>query len=203
MELWVATGNQGKLNEFKMLLNKLITGGLSLHAQSELPVFAPPPENGDSFLANARIKARALKAVKPGTWVMAEDSGLAVEGLGGLPGIHSARYAGPKAADSENIAKLLKMLTIRHVANRNAAFVCTIVAFDPKGGEHIFEGKLDGEIAKAAKGTAGFGYDPIFIPKGETKTLAELGLAFKNKVSHRANAVALLATLLEKSMGPS
>lgn len=199
MELWIATGNQGKLNEFKMLLNKLVGAGLNIHGQGELPVFSPPPENGDSFLANARIKARALKAMKPGIWVMGEDSGIAVEGLGGLPGIHSARYAGPKASDAENNAKLLKMMTIRHVANRKASFLSTIVAFSPDGTEHVFEGRLDGELAKAAKGTTGFGYDSVFIPTGETKTLAELGLPFKNKISHRAKAVAQLMEILEKS----
>lgn len=198
MELWVATGSQGKLNEFKMLLNRQVQSGLNLHAQNELPVFSPPPENGDSFLANARIKARALKAVKPGTWVVADDSGLAVEGLNGLPGIHSARYAGQKASDSENVAKLLKMMTLRPMANRKAAFVCTLVVFDPEGAEHVFEGRLEGEIAKAARGGAGFGYDPVFVPTGESKTLAELGLAFKNKVSHRAVAVAQFEKLIEQ-----
>ncbi|MES2965752.1 MAG: RdgB/HAM1 family non-canonical purine NTP pyrophosphatase [Bdellovibrionota bacterium] len=200
-EIWFASGNQGKTNEMKMLLNKLISvGQLALHTQSELPVFSAPPENGDSFLANARIKARALKSMKPGTWVFGEDSGLAVEGLNGLPGIHSARYAGPKAQDSENMAKLLKMMTLRPMANRKASFVSTIVAFDPQGTEHVFEGKLEGEIAKAARGNQGFGYDPVFIPEGEQKTLAELGVAFKNTVSHRAKASAGLMTLLERSL---
>ncbi|MEK7357862.1 MAG: RdgB/HAM1 family non-canonical purine NTP pyrophosphatase [Bdellovibrionota bacterium] len=200
-ELWFASGNQGKTNEMKMLLNKLISSGqLALHTQSELPVFSAPPENGDSFLANARIKARALKSMKAGTWVFGEDSGLAVEGLNGLPGIHSARYAGPKAQDAENVAKLLKMMTLRPMANRKAAFVATIVAFDPSGEELVFEGRMTGEIAKASRGTQGFGYDSVFIPEGETKTLAELGLAFKNKVSHRAKAVAGLMTRLESSL---
>lgn len=189
MELWIATGNQGKLNEFKMLFNK---ANLEIHSQSELPVFAQPPENGDSFVANARIKARALKAMKPGVWVIGEDSGLEVEGLNKLPGIHSARYAGPKAADSENVAKLLKMMAIRQIQNRKARFVSVIVAFDPQGNEHVVEGELQGQISIKVQGTAGFGYDPVFIPEGETKTLAELGLAHKNKVSHRAAAVNLL-----------
>lgn len=201
-EIWFASGNQGKHNEMKMLLNKLIgSGQLELHTQGELPVFSQPPENGDTFVANARIKAKALKAMKPGHWVFGEDSGLAVEGLNGLPGIHSARYAGPKAQDAENMAKLLKMMTLRPMPNRKAAFVSTIVAYDPQGTEHVFEGRLEGEIAKAARGNQGFGYDPVFIPEGETKTLAELGLAFKNKVSHRAKAVAGLLALLEKSLG--
>ncbi len=200
-EIWFASGNQGKINEMKMLLNKLIGDGrLAFHSQGELPVYSAPPENGDSFVANARIKARSLKAMKPGTWVFGEDSGLAVEGLNGLPGIHSARYAGPKAQDAENVAKLLKMMTLKPMANRKAAFVSTIVAFDPQGREHLFEGRLDGEIAKAAKGTTGFGYDNVFLPPNETKTLAELGLAFKNKISHRAKATVVFIELLEKSL---
>jgi XTP/dITP diphosphohydrolase len=201
MELWIATGNQGKLNEFKMLFNRLVAEyGLDIHSQKELPVFTPPEENGDSFLANARIKARALKAVKPGTWVMADDSGLVVEGLGGLPGIHSARYAGPKASDMENTAKLLKMIAIRHVANRKAQFRCVIVAFDPSGQEHVFEGALDGEIAKAQKGAGGFGYDPVFVPQGLSQTLAELGDNTKNQISHRAKAVSAFSEVLAGSL---
>jgi XTP/dITP diphosphohydrolase len=131
-------------------------------------------------------------------WVMAEDSGLVVEGLGGMPGIHSARYAGPKASDAENTAKLLKMLAIRTIANRNASFVATLVAFSPEGVEHVFEGRLDGEIAKAQRGTSGFGYDSVFIPAGESKTLSELGIAFKNKISHRAKAIERFSDVLMK-----
>jgi XTP/dITP diphosphohydrolase len=201
MNIWIATGNQGKLNEFKMLFNRLVMEhGLDVHSQKELPVFTPPPENGDSFVANARIKARALKAVKPGEWVMADDSGLIVDGLGGLPGIHSARYAGPHASDLENTAKLLKMIAIRHVANRKARFQCVIVAYDPSGTEHVFEGVFEGEIATKQRGTGGFGYDPVFIPEGHTQTLAELDSALKNKISHRAKAVNGLMELMEKTM---
>jgi XTP/dITP diphosphohydrolase len=193
MELWIATGNQGKLNEFKMLLNKL---PLQIHSQKEMPVFSQPPENGETFVANARIKARALRSVQNQKWVIGEDSGLVVEGLNGLPGIHSARYAGPKAGDSENIAKLLKMMQIRQVQNRKAEFICVIVAFSPTGEEHVFEGRMAGEIAKNVRGQGGFGYDPVFIPEGETQTLAELGSAAKNRVSHRAKAVQQLIEVL-------
>lgn len=193
-ELWVATGNQGKLNEFKMLLNR---APVTIRSQSELPVFSPRPENGDSFLANARIKARALRSVQNKDWVIGEDSGLVVEGLGGLPGIHSARYAGPHAGDAENVAKLLKMMQIRSAANRAAKFVSTIVCFAPDGSERIFEGALEGQVATVAKGNSGFGYDNAFIPKGETQTLAELGLAFKNRVSHRALAVASMWSAIQ------
>jgi XTP/dITP diphosphohydrolase len=200
MDLWIATGNQGKLNEFKTLLNQLvIEHGINIRCQRDLPVFNAPPENGDSFLANARIKARALKSVQTNSWILADDSGLLVDGLGGLPGIHSARYAGPHASDMENTAKLLKMLTIRHIANRKAHFHCAIVAFDPEGNEYTFEGKLDGEIGKAQKGAGGFGYDPIFVPEGQTQTLAELGAVLKNQISHRAKALKGFAELFSKS----
>lgn len=186
-ELWIATGNKGKLSEFKILFEKEFPE-VKLHSQGELPVYTPPPENGTTFLENARIKTKSLKAMKPNDWVMGEDSGLEVEGLGNLPGIHSARYAGPKAADSENLAKLLKMMQIRNITNRNARFVCCMVVYSPTGEEWIFEGELKGVIGKTPAGQHGFGYDPVFIPTGETKTLAEIGSAFKAKNSHRAKA---------------
>ena len=195
MELWVATGNQGKLNEFKMLFHRFLGDSpLDLHHQKELPVFTAPVENGDSFLANARIKARSLRSVRSDQWVIGEDSGLVVDGLGGLPGIHSARYAGPKASDAENTAKLLKMMAIRHVTKRNAKFVSCIVAYSPTGQEFVFEGELAGTISTAQRGTSGFGYDSVFVPSGESKTLAELGIAHKNKISHRAKAVEQLCS---------
>ncbi len=186
MEVWAATGNLGKLAEFKQLLN---SPELVLHGQGELPVFYPPKEDGKSFTENARIKARALKAVQKGVWVFAEDSGLVVPGLGGLPGIHSARYAGEKASDAENVAKLLKMIAIRSPQNREASFFCSLIAYSPTEQEFEFTGELKGKIATAAKGSAGFGYDPVFCPDGKTETLAELGIAYKNLHSHRAQAV--------------
>ncbi len=189
MDLWIATTNKGKLTEFKVLLNSLPQ--FTLHSTSELPVFSPPPENGQTYLENARIKARSLKAVKPEAWVLADDTGIEVMGLGNkLPGVHSARYAGPNARDSENRAKLLKMMQIRNILDRSARFCCYLVVLNPQGEEWVFEGVLDGQIAtKESGGVYGFGYDSIFIPKGETKTLSELEPAYKNKNSHRALAV--------------
>lgn len=187
MNLWIATGNKGKLTEIKVLMNTI--PDLHFFSIADLPVFSPPPENGKTYLDNARIKTKALKAVKNDQWVMGEDSGIEVIGLNGLPGIHSAIYAGPKAADSENRAKLLKMMQIRNVSDRSAVFKCTLVAYTPTGEEWIFEGQMEGQIAKKEIGDLGFGYDSIFIPKGETQTLAELGPAYKNKHSHRALAV--------------
>lgn len=190
MELWLATGNRGKLIEFKTLLPNL-----TIHTQSELPVFSSPPENGKSFEENARIKARALKALRPNNWVIGEDSGLEVAGLNNLPGIHSARYAGPNARDQENVAKLLKMMGLRSADNRTAQFQCYMVIYSPSGEETVIHDELKGLISKKVLGTDGFGYDPIFIPEGETKTLAELGLTRKNQISHRAKCIRQLQKL--------
>jgi XTP/dITP diphosphohydrolase len=186
-ELWISTGNKGKLSEFKILLSKIYPT-TKIYSIADLKTFSPPPENGATFLDNARIKARSLKSMKPGFWILAEDSGLEVEALGNLPGVHSARYAGPKAQDRENVAKLLKMMQIRAGTNRNAQFRCSMVVFNPAGEEMLFEGLLKGQISKSPMGTTGFGYDPVFIPENETKTLAELGLGYKNMHSHRALA---------------
>lgn len=194
-QLWVSTTNQGKLNEFRnILVNKV-----EIHSVAELPNYFAPPENGQTFADNARIKAKSLKALKPGTWVVADDSGLEVEGLGGLPGIHSARYAGEKASDGENIAKLLKMVQIRTPANRKAQFRCVLVAYDPAGNEHVIEGVVVGTLSQSARGKGGFGYDPVFVPEGKEQTFSELGPAVKNQISHRAKAIRDLLRLIEGS----
>ena len=201
MELWIASTNRGKILEFEMILEPLTKQGLKIKTLDDFETYYPPEETGETFLANARIKARSLKAMQPGTWIVAEDSGLVVEGLNGMPGVHSARYAGVKASDFENRAKVLKIMGLKMLTNRNAAFICQMVVFDPAGAEHLFDGRLEGVIAKAEAGKNGFGYDSIFVPtvpeNEQKKTLAELGLAFKNKVSHRARAVEQLKALLD------
>ena len=186
MEMWIATGNKGKLTEYKILFNEIPE--LELHHQGELKTFTPRPEDGKTFEDNARIKAKTLRAVKNDVWVLGEDAGLEVEGLGGLPGIHTARYAGPKASDSENVAKLLKMMTLKPMQNRNARFVATVVIYSPTGEEFVFTGELKGKIASKPAGLHGFGYDPVFIPDGQTQTLAELGNGYKSQHSHRTMA---------------
>lgn len=185
-DLWIATTNQGKLREIQALL---ADKDWTLHSLKELPAYTPPPETGTTFVENARIKAKSLAAMKPGQWVLAEDSGLEVTGLGNLPGVHSSTYAGNHAKDSENYLRVIKMLHLKSVADRSARLRTSLVVVNPSGEEMVVEGFLEGQIARAPAGTDGFGYDPIFIPNGETKTLAELGLAFKNRVSHRAKAV--------------
>lgn len=192
--LWISTTNQNKLNEFRNIMGQLV----DIHSISEIGSYYPPPENGKTFTENARIKAKTLKALKPGIWVVADDSGLEVEGLGGLPGIHSARYAGDKASDAENVAKLLKMLQIRSPGNRKAQFRCVLVVYDPSGKEHVIEGTVSGTISTSARGKGGFGYDPVFIPEGKEQTFSELGAAVKNQISHRAKAIRDLMLLIEQ-----
>jgi XTP/dITP diphosphohydrolase len=191
MEIWIATGNKGKLEEFKLGLKSIIASypDSQIFSQADLKNFSPMPENGETFVANARIKAKSLKAMKPNAWIIADDSGLEVTGLNNLPGVHSARYAGPNARDSENVAKLLKMMQIRNVSPRTAQFKCVLVIYNPEGTEFIFEGELKGTIAQKPSGLLGFGYDPVFIPDGETKTLADLGPGYKIQKSHRAVAL--------------
>lgn len=193
-QIWIATTNKGKMIEFQTLLSG---HGYELHGINELSNYSAPPENGKTFEDNARIKAKSLKAMRPGTWVIGEDSGIEVVGLNNLPGIHSARYAGEKASDPENNAKILKMVGLRTASNRKAVFKSTIVAYSPDGKEHVVTGEYSGNIAQAAKGKDGFGYDFVFIPDGQTQTLGELGLTFKNKVSHRAQAIRKLAEILK------
>ena len=187
MELWIATGNKGKLEEYRMALRAV--PDIQIFHQGEIKGFTARPEDGQTFLDNARIKAKTLKAVKPNAWVLGEDAGLEVVGLNNLPGVQSARYAGPKAADSENVAKLLKMMQIRNVSPRTAQFKCVTVVITPDNQEWIFEGTMKGTIASKAVGQMGFGYDPVFVPDNETKTLAELGPGYKIQHSHRAQAL--------------
>lgn len=199
MELWIATGNKGKLEEYSLSLKSI--DALKLHHQGEISGFTPKPETGATFLENARIKAKTLKAIKPNAYVLGEDTGLEVEGLNNLPGVHTARYAGPHASDSENIAKLLKMMQIRNVSPRTAQFKCVTVVLTPNGEEWIFEGLLKGQISQKLAGQKGFGYDPVFIPDGESQTLAELGPGYKIKKSHRA--LALQQFLIKLAAGNS
>ena len=186
-QLWLATANRDKSRELKELLKEV---PLEVHAALEIPHYSAPRESGQTFLENARIKARFLNAMKPQTWILADDSGLEVTALKNLPGVHSARYAGANARDIENTSKLLKQLQIQSSGDdRSARFRCTIVLLSPTQEETIFEGVLNGSISRDMRGKTGFGYDPVFIPEHETGTLAELGIAVKNRLSHRSQAL--------------
>ncbi len=148
-----------------------------------------PEEVGGSFYDNARAKARFGRTVDPpDRWVVGEDSGLEVDGLGGRPGIYSARYAGPDATDEENVAKLLAELAAVTGDGRRARYVSELVLLSPDFEEIRATGTLEGSIAGAPRGSEGFGYDPVFIPDGEELTVAELGNEWKARWSHRARA---------------
>ena len=142
-----------------------------------------PEEAGDSYYENARVKAGYGHEVRPDAWVLGEDSGLEVEALGGAPGIRSARYG---AEGGEAIERLLGEL--RGVENRTARYVCELVVLGPGGEELRGSGVLEGRIAEEPRGSEGFGYDPVFVPAGEERTVAELGNEWKSRNSHRARA---------------
>lgn len=185
MELWFATTHLGKLREAREILGK---ERVTLKSLKEIGVYTPPEETGKTFLENAQIKAMSLRTIKNTSWVMADDSGLEVKALNGAPGIYSARYAGPSASDAENVSKL--MMSLKDVPDRSAQFVCCLCVINPKGQEYSFEGVLKGRIAEKVSGTSGFGYDPVFIPEGGTRTFAEMSPEEKNKISHRSIALA-------------
>jgi len=192
VKLLVATSNAGKLVEIRE-----IVAGVRLELVSLRDLRLPPPdETGDTFHANAAQKA-TISARQSGLWTLADDSGLCVEALGGAPGVHSARYA---PTDEERRAKLLRALHGVPEEKRGAHFFCA-VALSPPDGERILqaEGRVEGSIAFAERGTNGFGYDPIFLP-AETPghTLAELGSSEKNRLSHRGRALQRLRPVLER-----
>jgi non-canonical purine NTP pyrophosphatase (RdgB/HAM1 family) len=148
-----------------------------------------PEEVGSTFYENARGKAAFGRAVDPpDRWAIGEDSGLEVDGLGGRPGIHSARYARPGASDEENVVKLLAELAGVTGEGRRGRYVSELVALAPDGTEARGTGTLEGSIAEEPRGSEGFGYDPVFIPAGEELTVAELGNEWKARHSHRARA---------------
>ena len=148
-----------------------------------------PDEVGEAFYENARAKARFGRTVDPpDRWTIGEDSGLEVDGLGGRPGIYSARYAGPGATDEENVAKLLAELEGVTGEGRRGRYVSELVCLTPELVEIRGTGTLEGTIADAPRGSEGFGYDPVFVPAGEERTVAELGNEWKARRSHRAVA---------------
>ncbi len=183
IELLIATGNAGKLGEFKELLADL---PLTLLGLQDFPNVSKIQETGETFRENAILKAKGY-ANQTRIPTLADDSGLEVAELGGAPGVFSARYAGKNACDSDNIAKLLKNLSKK--TDRRARFVCSIAISDDTGTiTHHSTGICEGKIAVKPSGTSGFGYDPIFIPNGFDETFAELSAEIKQKISHRALA---------------
>jgi XTP/dITP diphosphohydrolase len=182
----LASGNAGKLREFSELLAGT---GLSLSRQSDFGI-APPPETGATFLENALIKARNA-AHRTGLPAIADDSGIEVDALGGAPGVYSARFAGEDASDAANLSKLLDALAGVPAAQRSARYRCVVVFVASADDPHplLSEGTWEGRIIDTRRGTGGFGYDPSFVPIGETRTVAELPQDEKNLLSHRGQAM--------------
>jgi XTP/dITP diphosphohydrolase len=196
-KLLVATRNPGKLRELRELFAHL---EITLVSPDDVPrAPADVVEEGATFEANARKKAWEY-ARATGMLSLADDSGLAVDALGGEPGVRSARWAGPHATDGENNRLLLDRLADVDADDRTARFHCVLALADPDGplglDVHCEDGLLDGLIVNGARGRAGFGYDPLFVPAGRDRTLAELGPAEKNAISHRRAAAEKMGRFL-------
>lgn len=213
--IYLATRNRHKVGEIRTLLgpeHRYVT-------LADLPGAPELPETGETFADNARQKALALAAwlrsscppAPPHSpacaWVLADDSGLEVEALGGQPGVHSARFAAldtgqpGNSSDAENNAKLLRLLAEIPADRRRARFRCVVAlaSLAPASEVHLFEGTCSGRIVSAPRGAHGFGYDPLFVPEGwHHRTFAELSAAEKNRISHRARALAQVRDWLRK-----
>ena len=186
MTLLIATRNAHKLAEIREILT---LPGLTLTGIHEYPSSLPEVvEDAATFEGNALKKARTLCQAS-GLWTLADDSGLEVDALGGAPGVYSARYAGEGASDADNNRKLLAELT--GVTDRRARFRCVLALAAPNGREWSVEGRCEGFLAQTPKGVSGFGYDPLFHPLGESRSFAEMPAAEKNRISHRARALAV------------
>ncbi len=183
--LLLATLNRAKARELAALLGDVPFEVVPL---ADVPGATLPEETEDTYRDNALLKARAAARLAPG-WVLADDSGLEVDALGGAPGVRSARYGGPALDDAGRYALLLGALAGVPPAKRTARFRCVVAVVDPAGRESLAEGVVEGVIAEAPCGTGGFGYDPVFFYPPRGCTLAELSPADKARFDHRGRAV--------------
>ena len=183
--IMIATGNMGKAKEFEKMFAK---AGYQIKTMKDFPELPEVQETGQTFEENARLKAETIANILQCP-VLADDSGLTVDALGGMPGIYSARFAGEQKSDASNNAKLLHELTDVADENRTAQFHCTLVFAAPQKESLVVEGIWNGRIARIPRGENGFGYDPLFIVDGLEKTSAELTPEEKNKISHRGQAM--------------
>ena len=192
--LWIATRNRGKSREFQNMLGK----GWRVRDLHALPAKREIRETGRTFLENAKIKALAVSRWLPGRLILADDSGLVVPALGGKPGVRSARFAGPGATDESNRKKLLQSMIRMPPVRRTAYFQATLVL--AKSGRVLGTktGRVWGRITQQEHGTGGFGYDPIFQPRGYAKTFGLLSERIKDRISHRSRAVKGIRSLLSR-----
>jgi XTP/dITP diphosphohydrolase len=192
--LVLASHNPGKLSELRALL---APHGVAIASSGELGL-PEPAETGLTFADNARLKAHAA-ARASGLPALADDSGLEAHGLGGAPGVHSARWAGPERDFAKAMARLRDELRLRFGdfarADRSAAFVAVLCLAWPDGHEELAEGRVEGELVDPPRGSGGFGYDPMFVPEGDGRTFAEMAPADKQRLSHRARALRRLLAM--------
>lgn len=184
--LLIATKNAHKTAEFRAALGS----AWNVSDLCDHPHIPAPEETGKTFAENAKIKALSASRVFSG-WVLADDSGLEVDALGGAPGVMSARYAGPAASDADNRKLLLEALKAFPISSqRRARFQCVLALAESGRVQETFQGVCEGHIQQAESGSGGFGYDSLFIPEGYAESFGELPLVVKNRLSHRARAVA-------------
>jgi XTP/dITP diphosphohydrolase len=191
MKIVLASSNKGKVKEIKEILS-----GYEIIPYTDLIEAFEIEENGKSFKENAIIKAKAVAEKLPEFVVMADDSGISVPVLGGIPGIYSARFAGEGASDKDNLYKLINELKKRDIT-KTPAFYTAAIAIATKYGIFTTHGFMRGEVIDDARGDKGFGYDPMFIPSGFDKTLGELDESIKQKISHRYKALKLADKILK------
>lgn len=191
MKIILATGNKGKLREFRQMCREEVIPFSDLLGELDIV------EDADSFKGNALIKARTIYEKLGAEYiVVSDDSGISVPLLGGEPGIYSARYAGKGASDQENIQKLVAAIQAKGV-DRTPAYYTAAIAIVSKYGEYVVHGWMHGEVITEPRGDKGFGYDPMFIPSGYTETLGELDDVIKKAISHRGQALRLAKPIIE------
>lgn len=194
----VATGNRGKLRELNVLLESLGVEIKSLADYSGIPEVV---EDGETFAENA-VKKAVAAATATGEVALADDSGLEVDSLGGMPGVRSARFAGENRDDQANNDKLLRLLEGVPREKRGARFRCVVAVALPEGGVFTAEGVCEGEIGFQPEGEGGFGYDPLFVVPSLGKTFAQLDMETKNSISHRGKALRLAREIIAGLVSP-
>jgi XTP/dITP diphosphohydrolase len=199
-KLLLATANAKKLVELQRILDAALGAGrVALLGLGDVGDYPDVPETGLTFGENALIKARAGVS-RTGLPTVADDSGLAVDAMAGMPGVFSARWSGRHGDDDANLDLLLAQIVDVPDEHRGGAFVCAAALVLPGGREHLVEGRQPGRILRARRGTGGFGYDPIFIGEGQERTNAELAPVEKDTVSHRGKAFRALSKVIAKEL---